>query len=303
MPWASRIRPDAGADDLLIVGDDDAERCHSSARRRTDDHGKLGLDVPATVREWTGVEVPSQCRRPFGHPEQAESSWRTARRIAVVRDQEMHETIGAAHVDVDVGRANGVSSRIGDRFACDAMDGGEHGVRERCGVVVDGDAHRQLAALLRSGGRDRPQLVDRCRRRELTVSRLLAQGADHRSHRRQRSAAGQDDSVERPLRRFRVVAGHQLRSLCLHHDSCHVVGDDVVQLPGDREALLVADVRLLLELSCVEHSQVPTDGDDGDPGAGTEEEQLVGVPTLVAPFDDGVEREPEGQDRGRCASV
>ena len=61
--------------------------------------------------------------------------------------------------------------------------------------------------------------------------------------------------------------GDELGGLGLDHDAGHVMGDDVVQLAGDGEAFLMADLLSLLELTGVEHPQVPAGGDNGRPAA------------------------------------
>ena len=154
---------------------------------------------------------------------------------------------------------------VGDCFPGDAVDGRDHRVGQRRRPVVDGQMHRQFAALGRRHLGHRPQVVERCRRHELAIRRLLAQRADHRPHRRQRVATGGGDARQGALGGVRLRCGDELGSLGLDDDAGHVMGDDVVQLASDGEPFLVADLLSLLELTGVEHPQVPAGGDNGSP--------------------------------------
>ena len=88
---------------------------------------------------------------------------------------------------------------------------------------------------------ERVQVADRLDRRSRGRSPgrlLVAQQAEHRAGLRQRLAAGLRDDLERVLGRVDVGADDVPADARLHRDQRHAVRDDVVQLPGDPQALL-----------------------------------------------------------------
>ena len=190
-----------------------------------------------------------------------------------------------------------VPASIGDCFPGDAMDRCDHRAGERRRSVVDGQMHRQFAAIGRRHLCHGPQIVERCRRHELAIRFLFPQRTDHRPHRRQRIATRGGDSCQGALGGVRLAVGDELGGLGLHDDARHVMGDNVVQFPSDGQPFLVTDLLSLFELTGVENTQVPAGSDDRTAGSRAQEKHDVGVETLVAPFDERRQHRAEGDDR------
>ena len=142
-----------------------------------------------------------------------------------------------ATLTVTVAGVRGVAGDVGQRLLYDPVDGAGHfGRPPRVRRRASADARRavavepfdQLAELLgagHGGGR---------RRRRRAAGRPRGASRPARRSRRPRCPAREPSAVSR------LLAGQELGGLGLEHDAGDVVGDDVVQFPGQLQALVAA---------------------------------------------------------------
>lgn len=126
----------------------------------------------------------------------------------------------------------------------------------------------------------------------------VAQHAHHPPHRVHRLRAGLLDLFQGEDHPLRILLGDEPRALCLNHDSRDVVGDEVMQFPGELGALLGPHRDENLLPPTVQEPQVgPTRARAGH-AEGDEErgyDVLVVGDTAQRQQDPG---QPKGQNRG-----
>lgn len=124
---------------------------------------------------------------------------------------------------------------VGDRLLHDPVDGGGEVGRQVGGDVgeVQPDGEAQIGAPLR-------QVLELVECGEGSEGPVCPERSHQSAHRSERLGAGRLDLRHRRPRRRRSVVPHRLRRLRLHDDAGDVVGNDVVQLPGDGDALVLA---------------------------------------------------------------
>ena len=164
--------------------------------------------------------------------------------------------------DVHAGRPGGVPLRVGDGLADHPVDRGRHlggQLVESVEVQPDGQPDRGAA------GGEGSEVIDRGRRRQRAVL-PAAEGADQPAHRTERLPAGGFDVYERLPGLVRLIRPHLLGGLGLHDDPGDVVRDDVVQLAGDRQPLVLAHAVEVAPPVRVDPAEVEADpGGDGEP--------------------------------------
>ena len=138
------------------------------------------------------------------------------------------------------------------------------------------------------------QVVER-RGRGQRTGLVGPQRAHQAAHRAEGLGAGRLDPGEGVGGDLGLLGPHRLRGLGLHDDPGHVVGDDVVELPGDGQPLVLADEIEVAAALVVDPSQVqPHPRRQGEAEAVGDEEQAV-VADVVA----GLEHRDEGRCRRR----
>ncbi len=221
---------------------------HDGFRRRghggwTDDGARQrqpGADGEPAAWAGTGDHVPADGGRPFGHAGDAVPAApvgidRRRRAPTVVDDLDPHR-IGFV---ADGHRRRRVHARVahhvGQRLLHDAVRGEVDRRRNgrRSGVAVDGDGDAGVAGVLDQ----RVDLVEPWRRRQRDLV-VVAQHTDGRPQLVERLLAELLDGRERRTGLFRMAIEHVQGGPGLHVDRGDAVGDHVVEVAGDAEALL-----------------------------------------------------------------
>jgi hypothetical protein len=253
--------------------------------------GQLREHLPAAAGARSGQEPAAERGHTLGHARDAEAGTLAAGQAAdtaVVDDPDVDVVVLDHHRHVDACGSDGMALRVGERFTDDAVDGHvqlgwQHGLGR-----VDPQAHGQ--AELGGAVGEGAQVGQRCCGCERCLGTLFAQRTDHPPHRGECLCAGVLDRLQRSGRRIGIAVCHQPCGLCLHDDASDVVGDDVVQLAGDREAFVMAGLIRLTDLEVVDPAQVAAGRDRGDQPGGEDGLQLGAVRPVLAEIDQAVQR-------------
>ena len=149
--------PQAGADDLLVVGDDHADHAPFLGSVAVTSQPPPGLGPASSV-------PPSRAARSV-MPATPYPGARRGGRLAVVEHDDEHAVLLADDADVDPGRVSRVPDRVGDRLLGDPVDGGSDHRPQAVEVAHELDVHARPV-----GSRGEPGDVgDATLRREVRI--------------------------------------------------------------------------------------------------------------------------------------
>ena len=261
--------PEAGADERLVVGDQDADAHAASTGSRGAAAASAASASPCSgSRASTSKPPPGRgpaCSSPPITRTRSRMPTRpwpppSARGLGVPSPRSVISSCSSSppRVHAHLGVAAGVLERVGQRLLHDAVGGEVDAGRQLARLAVDVQLDRQPG---RAGALDqRAELVQRRLRRERGGLLAGVQHAEQVAHLAQRLAAGALDQRRGLDRALRVAGEDAPRAAGLDDHHRDAVGDDVVHLArdpaalvGDRArgvglALLVRDLRGLVQL-------------------------------------------------------
>ena len=219
------------ADEMVVV--DQGDRDHGASMALT---GRSGWSSAASSRRAgpgpASVAPPSAVTRSLipVRPRPGRLSAPPPCRSSVTRSARCGRPVRDRHL----GRvAAGVLDHVRQRLLHDAVDRELDGARQRSGLTLDDDAHREPGV-----GEPIGQRVDVVDPRRRSPVGIAVEAAEHMVELAERLATDRLDGRERRCARLRVAFEHPAAGAGLQHHHVERVPDDVVDLARDPAALL-----------------------------------------------------------------